>query len=594
MFPAIGSNMTKLYPEYPDSNIPGGQAKAVSLATYSSKGSYLSMKQWLEECLHFHPACNAARSRDQHLPKRVLDVGRYDSDPGSLYDRYDPICIYESRGEQAPYVALSHCWGARGDKNILKCAKATIQEFKRRIPWERLPKTFQNAVHITRLLGIRYLWIDSLCIIQDSMDDWAEQCEQMSVVYTSAFLTISATASYDSTGGCFHESLRAVEWEYENEFGQPALLYIRQAHDHSAFGEKGARNIVRTGEGYLSEMPSIPAPVFQRAWCHQERLLGASVLHYADTELVYECLTGTNCECGALQNWQLDDTLMPRRAMTTSSAVRRYLHMPRSSIPLPQIWHDVVETYSAKDLTFHADKLPALAGLAKRFQHLGMKPYHAGIFEAGPSNDYLMQSLLWTSSSPEKDRRPSSYVAPSWSWASVLGRVWFPKESSGFDGFKTNDYFARLLKIESAPENVLSPFGRVTSGLLKVEGWMSSGIIKIDEENRFSLHFLLYGEEFIYKADPFPCLQPYESDCHVESTGLAQREETLGCIWLCTTRSRADPAKIGYLYGLVITKVKGMNAWRRVGCCPSLAIVRLPEESHPRPRTMEWQEISII
>ena len=595
MFPVIGSNMTKLYPEYPDSNIPGGQAKVVSLAAYSSKGSYQSMKKWLQECMRFHPACNAAReSRGQRLPKRVLDVGRYDSDPGSVYDRCDPVCIYESHGEQATYIALSHCWGARGDKNILKCTKATIQEFKRWIAWERLPKTFQNAIHITRLLGIRYLWIDSLCIIQDSANDWAEQCEQMSAVYASALLTISATASYDSSGGCFHESLRAIQWEYENELGEPALLCIRQAHDHSAFGEKGARKIVRTGEDYRSEVPMLPAPVFQRAWCHQERLLGVRILHYADTELVYECLTGTNCECGALENWQLDDAIIPRRAMSASPESTHFLNMPQPSVPLPRIWQDVVESYSAKYLTFDADKLPALAGLAKRFQHYGMQAYHAGIFEAGSSTEYLIQSLLWTSSSPEKDRRPSSYVAPSWSWASVLGRVSFPNDSSGFDGLKPNDYVARILKIESLPENALNPFGRVKSGLLKIEGWMSSGTIQIDPENNFSLNYLLFGGEFIYKSEPFQCWQPYESDCHVESTQLARREKTVACIWICTTRSRADPRKIRNLFGLVIIKEKGTNTWRRVGRCVSLSIVRLPEESHPRPRTMEWQQISII
>jgi hypothetical protein len=118
--------------------------------------------------------------------------------------------------------------------------------------------------------------------------------------YSCAFLVIPATASYDSTRGCFHEGLRTVEWEYENAAGEPARLCIQQSHDHSAFGGKAACAVVRTGEQYESETPSFAAPIFQRAWCHQEILLGIRVVHYADTELVFECLVATNCECGSL------------------------------------------------------------------------------------------------------------------------------------------------------------------------------------------------------------------------------------------------------------------------------------------------------
>jgi hypothetical protein len=149
-------------------------------------------------------------------------------------------------------------------------------------------------VTITRLLRVRYLWIGSLCIIQDSPDDWRCECQLVTSVYQSSSLVISATASYDSTGGCFHESLRTVEWEHKNAAGQPALLYIHQSHDHPAFGETGACSIVRTGEMYGSEFPTLPSPVFRWAWCHQERLLGSRIIHFADTELVSECLTSIN------------------------------------------------------------------------------------------------------------------------------------------------------------------------------------------------------------------------------------------------------------------------------------------------------------
>jgi Heterokaryon incompatibility protein (HET) len=395
MFPGIGSDMTKLYPEYPDRNIPGGQASAVGLASYSSKSSYLAMKRWIDDCATTHGICNRAyKQLGRHLPTRVIDVGVYDNDPIRL-------CI--SGGKMDHYIALSHCWGPKNDTNILRTIQATYVEYQKRIPLDKLPKTFKDAVTITRLLGIRYLWIDSLCIIQDSPDDWRHECQLMTSVYQSAFLVISATASYDSTGGCFHDSLREVEWEHKNAAGEPALLYIRQSHDHSVFGEKDARCIVRTGEMYGSEFPTLPSPVFRRAWCHQERLLGSRVIHFGDTELIFECLTSVNCECGALSNKPQDDSFK----LFSGDAVVKSNPLHTDPQRIGQIWKEIIESYSVKDITYHADKLPALSGLAK-FLHRGMGNYYAGTFK-----ESLLSCLLWSSSSPEKKRRPDTYVAPS-------------------------------------------------------------------------------------------------------------------------------------------------------------------------------------
>jgi hypothetical protein len=226
----------------------------------------------------------------------------------------------------------------------------------------------------------------------------------MTSVYQSAFLVISATASYDSTGGCFHDSLRTVEWEHKNAAGEPALLYIRQSHDHSAFGETDARSIIRTGGMYWSEFPTLPSPVFRRAWCHQERLLGSRIIHFADTELVFECLTSVNCECGALSNKPQEDSFKLFSGNVVTKPIPLHYTTPQQ---IGQIWKDNVERYSVKDITYHADKLPALAGLAK-FLQIGMGPYYAGIFK-----EILLPYLLWSATSPEKERRPDTYVAPS-------------------------------------------------------------------------------------------------------------------------------------------------------------------------------------
>lgn len=576
--------MTKLYPEHPDSNIDGGQAGLVGLADYPSKGTSLVLNQWLKECLEEHTTCSrVCESRGQKLPKRVIDVSG------------THLRLVQSRGRWDSYVALSHCWGAKSDSNLLRCTTANMTEFRREIPLDRMPKTFRDAVEITRMVGFRFLWIDALCIIQDSTSDWAEQCEQMVSIYSSAALVVSATASYDSSGGCFHETLPTVAWDDNTSAGVPASLCIRQCHDHSMFSAERARVGIRTGEGYKGQGLGLAPPTFQRAWCYQERLLGVRTVHFADTEMVFECLTTVSCECGALRHHRLEHIVPPEEAaLITPDGIGN----SNPSIPLGRRWQNVVESFSAQELSYEADKLPALAGLAKHFQRLGMKSYYAGHFGNGSSDHSLIESLIWRNISGNDRSRPTTFVAPSWSWASVTAKIWFEWRLDSSEGFQDGDYFANILDIKCVPENKANPFGRVESGLLRLEGWMSSGELWLDPDpENVSLNdamcFLHYGHQGVYRGRQSSPLQTYSPDCFDESRRLAMSRETVWCLWLCTDGVGTIPGgKIGSLYGLIIVRSKG--AWKRVGRCWTKYIEYLPEETAPRPRALEWQEVTII
>lgn len=111
------------------------------------------LEQWIRICTREHTLCGAAST--SRLPKRVLDLTAKIQDGRAV--------LYESYGERALYVALSHCWGS---SQIIQTTKATIGTFRCGIELWSLSKTFQDAVYICRRLGVRYLWIDSLCIIQ--------------------------------------------------------------------------------------------------------------------------------------------------------------------------------------------------------------------------------------------------------------------------------------------------------------------------------------------------------------------------------------------------------------------------------------------
>ncbi|TVY93985.1 hypothetical protein LAWI1_G000680 [Lachnellula willkommii] len=145
-------------------------------------------KKWIDACLETHESCKS--TEDRQLPTRLVDVGS------------TPIRLIQSSDltTKPRYATLSHCWGSR---NFQKLQQDNIEDFMRAIPEENLTKTFQDAIYITRSLGLRYLWIDSLCIIQLVDVDWRSESALMSSIYGGSTVTIAAAGAKDGTEGCF-------------------------------------------------------------------------------------------------------------------------------------------------------------------------------------------------------------------------------------------------------------------------------------------------------------------------------------------------------------------------------------------------------
>lgn len=131
------------------------------------------------------------------------------------------------------YVTLSHCWGKIKDKLVLK--KENIKQFKEKVPPFDQLKTLQDAIEITRSLGVSYIWIDSFCIIQDSQADWQHEASLMSDVYKHALFNISATAAIDDTEGCFSPRIPQPGWT-------PRQSSLRVQFDCSAPGDPTSRD----------------------------------------------------------------------------------------------------------------------------------------------------------------------------------------------------------------------------------------------------------------------------------------------------------------------------------------------------------------
>ena len=141
-----------------------------------------------------------------------------------------------------------------------------------------LPKSFRDAVDFTRKLEIRYLWIDSLCIVQDDDEDWRRESANMDEIYQNAFLTISALNSTNCDSGLYRTALRqAHRLELVDEPGCRRNIYVRERLKHP--GEYTE----------FTERAREAFPLMTRAWAYQERLLSPRILHFASSELIWSC-----------------------------------------------------------------------------------------------------------------------------------------------------------------------------------------------------------------------------------------------------------------------------------------------------------------
>lgn len=218
----------------------------------------------IQECIQHHKRCKREfvnKKSQDYLPLRFVDVK--DCQDGFI----DIVSTTKFSSTRVEYLALSHCWGGKVD---VKLTKATVAN--PRLNLKALPPTFRDAVQITHKLRTRYIWIDSLCILQDDEDEWAVQSIDMGLVYANARCVISATASTDAEGGCYRprDLWRNTLALYEK--GGWQLAIHREAQLPDLFRDK-----VKT------------SPVRRRGWTLQEHCLASRTLHFVFGCVLFEC-----------------------------------------------------------------------------------------------------------------------------------------------------------------------------------------------------------------------------------------------------------------------------------------------------------------
>lgn len=296
-----------------------------------------------------------------------------------------------------PYAALSYCWGGHLP---LRTTRLNVDKHRDAISWTALPRTFQDAISVTRKLSISYIWIDSLCIIQDDTEDWEQEAVLMANVYQYAIITLSAATAKNPTEGLFKETTTETVLDLKDKCSGRSvpLIYVRSPNH-----EESREHVL-----------------FSRAWVYQERLLSTRVLHFGSSELVWECMEKRGCECGA-QNWK---NWMQEKALSHPKTLKR-----QSLAQSATSWRRTVNDFAAMRLTNSNDVFPAISGIARRMSesvaHRGVKPvYIAGLWQHS-----FVQDCCWFALSP--GARPKSYTAPSFSWASIIygtkdkGSTWY-------------------------------------------------------------------------------------------------------------------------------------------------------------------------
>jgi heterokaryon incompatibility protein (HET) len=334
-------------------------------------------------CFQEHEECQAPHSRTN--PTRLLSI------TSQLLNQPHPtIKLVDQFNEPASYVALSHCWGGA---QPLRTVKSNFQSHKVEIPWPAIPQTFKDAIILTQKLEIPYIWIDSLCIIQDDLEDWKVEASRMCDVYSHCKLNIFASNAANSEEGCINQRdpmYQSHVFKVELNNGQSEKFCIQRVIDHGMYV-------------FLGKLDS-KHPIYRRAWALQERLLSPRSLHISKQELVWECQGLMECDCG----WNKFNSQRWKRGYLKSSKDEEYgPHIGES-------WRTLVEAYSTYQLTYPSDRLAALEGLVCQFRTIRPDRYAFGIWERSLTSD-----LQWIPRRRVRNTTPPAWIAPSWSWAAM-------------------------------------------------------------------------------------------------------------------------------------------------------------------------------
>ncbi|APA07448.1 hypothetical protein sscle_03g022180 [Sclerotinia sclerotiorum 1980 UF-70] len=465
------------------------------------------VENWILNCKAKHPVC-AASHAERPLPTRVIYI---DADSQSLPKH---ARILETQGRSGYYASLSYCWGDGPDDH--KTTKRNIRERRNRLIVEDLPQTLKDAILVTRKLGLQYIWIDSICIIQDSPSDKGKELTHMNDVYHNAFINIAAGNARCSQDGFLHNRERStfrLDWDKRGSDRKPQIFCGPPAETWPDCASKGVLST--------------------RGWTFQERLLSPRTLYFGKDQIHWECdtcifsenqilavrdhvsapaqtgymSTNGNTVKHDMRDWTnyveqivafshsrpkgfrkifYRDTTSPKsgslkqiESLGGYGGMNDFISSPESTMLSFQKWTAIVSEYSRRTLSNSHDKLDALSGVAQQLAEVNPREYVAGIWTP---DIFELRGLLWVQKSvaPAVRDRESGKIqkrryCPSWSWASVEGEIhyhnWHDWEDDSWES--ESHQVINKAKVESLRfclSREEHPYGDVLKGGLVLRG----------------------------------------------------------------------------------------------------------------------------
>lgn len=530
-------------------------------------------KGWLKQCLAAERSAKDHHDNHDHnlqslgivpaeSPKRLLQITP-SKDPNDSSGQ--SVRLIETRGRHYKYLALSYCWGKVSDTGTAWMTKSdTLHQHMEDTDWRNFPATIRDFLWVATALDVQYVWIDSLCTIQDDISDWEIESAKMGGIYRGALLTVAASRAHGSSVGLFNQDRAPHNFNHPSTFskyvcvesclrnGRISRLYL----DHP--GERSAEEQQYAIEVYDS-------PLAGRAWALQEQVLSRRTLYFGESQLYWEC-----GHCRLSQNNA--PHAHPIHGEYQLSNLCKPLNMRQVLI---YWYHNVVEGYTRRGLTDPDDRLVAMSAIARATYLNRQVEYAAGLWR-----DCILPGLCWYRWGRGRKNVTTTARCPSWSWASQMSAVRYREAlHQDEEGTESHRNVPKVLDVQiSASEN--NPFGHVHSGRIMLHTRVTTGTVtrhrfRSDTSCLSSLHdmqTLVISEKNGWRV--------WFADAVMDDEGRMHQRVTVALVNYWNTDWDAEKQR--WLLLLLEETGDQEQSYRRVG----LAIV----EGIPDPATGQHQE----
>ena len=352
--------------------------------------SAVALKALLDECQANHSECKPSGLTT--LPTRLLQLI---SKPDGLNVKLH----ITSKGQTGSYAALSYCWGG---PQVLRLQKANLDMFSAaEMDLKQLPKTLQDAANMTASLGLEFIWIDALCIIQDDEKDKAREINNMCSIYEQSAVTIVAATASSVRDGFLKPSNQLNK---KHPTCSISIRSLRQPKDKSPCG----LTFVPMHSQHLDKLP-----INERGWTFQESYIPPRLLVFGDHEPFLRCRTKDASSMAQTAIIYSHSRIEPRRNIDSAlpKHIREEQHVPYK---LREMWKHIVESYTERQFSFAEDRLLAIQGIVDFLENR----YSDDSCYYGVWKSLAVGCLLWTVREDEP-RGTRVLTAPTWSWLSI-------------------------------------------------------------------------------------------------------------------------------------------------------------------------------